>query len=83
MYSESQSRRANPSLQLTTIRAYGADAMRMYLAFMAPFEQGGDFRDAGIRGITRFLERVWKMANEKLKMKNEKRNIKIKKSHLK
>ncbi|MEK7541465.1 MAG: leucine--tRNA ligase [Patescibacteria group bacterium] len=60
------------------IRAYGADAIRMYLAFMAPFEQGGDFRDAGIRGITRFLERVWKMTNEKLKMKNEKRNnIKI------
>ena len=44
------------------IRAYGADAMRMYLAFMAPFEQGGDFRDAGIRGITRFLERVWRFA---------------------
>ena len=42
------------------IRAYGADAMRMYLAFLAPFDQGGDFHDAGIRGITRFLERVWK-----------------------
>lgn len=42
------------------IHAYGADAVRMYLAFMAPFEQGGDFRDNGIRGMTRFLERVWK-----------------------
>ncbi|MBI3421234.1 MAG: leucine--tRNA ligase [Candidatus Sungbacteria bacterium] len=43
------------------IRAYGADAMRMYLAFLAPFEQSGDFRDLGIKGITRFLERVWKV----------------------
>ncbi len=43
------------------IHAYGTDAVRMYLAFMAPFEQGGDFRDTGIRGMTRFLERVWKI----------------------
>ena len=42
------------------IRAYGADALRMYLVFLGPFEQGGDFRDAGIRGITRFLERAWR-----------------------
>lgn len=42
------------------IQAYGADALRMYLMFLGPFEQGGDFRDGGIRGITRFLERVWK-----------------------
>jgi leucyl-tRNA synthetase len=39
---------------------YGADAMRMYLAFLAPLTQGGDFRDEGIAGITRFLERVWR-----------------------
>ncbi|MBI4225194.1 MAG: class I tRNA ligase family protein, partial [Candidatus Sungbacteria bacterium] len=43
------------------IRAYGSDAVRMYLAFMAPFGQDGDFRDTGIRGMTRFLERVYKL----------------------
>lgn len=42
------------------VRQYGADVFRMYLMFLAPFEQGGDFRDAGIVGIARFLERVWK-----------------------
>ena len=42
------------------VKAYGADALRMYLMFLGPFEQGGDFTDTGIRGITRFLERVWK-----------------------
>ena len=41
--------------------AFGADVMRLYLAFLAPFEQGGDFRDGGISGITRFLDRVWRM----------------------
>ena len=41
------------------IEAYGTDTMRVYLAFMAPLDQGGDFRDAGIAGITRFLNRVW------------------------
>ncbi|MDP3727062.1 MAG: class I tRNA ligase family protein, partial [bacterium] len=47
------------------VRAYGADALRMYLMFLGPFEQGGDFRDTGIRGITRFLERVWRFFQER------------------
>ncbi|MEK7519912.1 MAG: leucine--tRNA ligase [Patescibacteria group bacterium] len=42
------------------IKRFGADALRMYLMFLAPFEQGGDFRDQGMAGITRFLERVWR-----------------------
>ena len=43
------------------IKAFGADALRMYLMFLGPFEQGGDFRDTGIKGVTRFLERAWKL----------------------
>lgn len=42
------------------IRKFGTDAFRTYLMFLAPLTQGGDFRDEGIAGITRFLERVWK-----------------------
>ena len=41
------------------IKAYGADVLRMYLMFLGPFEQGGDFRDTGIRGISRFVWRTW------------------------
>lgn len=40
------------------IRKFGADTLRMYLMFLAPFEQGGDFRDQAVLGISRFLERV-------------------------
>ncbi|MBI2278710.1 MAG: leucine--tRNA ligase [Candidatus Brennerbacteria bacterium] len=40
------------------IKKYGADVLRMYLMFLAPFEQGGDFRDASIQGIVRFVRRI-------------------------
>ncbi|MDP1706325.1 MAG: leucine--tRNA ligase [bacterium] len=40
------------------VKKFGADVFRMYLMFLAPFEQGGDFRDNGIMGIKRFLDRV-------------------------
>ena len=43
------------------IANFGADTLRMYLMFLAPFEQGGDFRDAGVLGIERFLKRVWNL----------------------
>ncbi len=45
------------------VKKFGADTLRMYLMFLAPFEQGGDFRDAGILGIKRFLDRVYKLFN--------------------
>ena len=38
---------------------WGTDAFRMYLMFLGPYEEGGDFRDQGISGVRRFLERVW------------------------
>jgi leucyl-tRNA synthetase len=53
------------------IRKFGADVLRMYLMFLAPLTQGGDFRDEGIAGITRFLERVWKFGcNRDWKFRN-------------
>jgi leucyl-tRNA synthetase len=41
------------------IDQWGADTFRTYLMFLGPFEEGGDFRDAGISGVRRFLDRVW------------------------
>jgi leucyl-tRNA synthetase len=45
------------------IQRWGADTFRMYLMFLGPFEVGGDFRDEGITGIRRFLDRVWALAH--------------------
>ena len=41
------------------IAEWGADTFRTYLMFLGPFEEGGDFRDGGISGVKRFLDRVW------------------------
>jgi leucyl-tRNA synthetase len=41
------------------IEKWGADSFRTYLMFLGPFEEGGDFRDAGISGVKRFLDRLW------------------------
>jgi leucyl-tRNA synthetase len=41
------------------IAEWGADAFRGYLMFLGPFEEGGDFRDASISGVRRFLDRLW------------------------
>ncbi|MBI2644420.1 MAG: leucine--tRNA ligase [Candidatus Wildermuthbacteria bacterium] len=38
---------------------YGADTVRMYLMFLGPFSEGGDWSDKGIVGIYRFLNRIW------------------------
>jgi leucyl-tRNA synthetase len=46
------------------IAQWGADTFRLYLMFLGPFQEGGDFRDAGISGPRRFLERVWAMVGE-------------------
>ena len=42
------------------VQMLGADTLRMYLMFLGPFSQGGDFRDKDIAGVRRFLDRVWR-----------------------
>ena len=41
------------------VEKYGADTLRVYLMFMGPYEEGGDFRDQGIAGVSRFFDRLW------------------------
>ena len=42
----------------------GADTVRVYLMFLGPWEQGGDWSDSGISGASRWLNRVWNLALE-------------------
>jgi leucyl-tRNA synthetase len=39
----------------------GADAVRAYLMFIGPWEQGGEWNDSGISGVSRWLNRVWNL----------------------
>jgi leucyl-tRNA synthetase len=47
-----------------SIADHGADVTRMYLLFIGPWDEGGDFSDAGIAGIERFVRRVWRLITE-------------------
>jgi leucyl-tRNA synthetase len=41
------------------IAEWGADTFRTYLMFLGPYQEGGDFREAGISGPFNFLSRLW------------------------
>ena len=41
------------------IEKYGADTFRLYLMFLGPFLEGGDYQDKGIAGPHGFLHRLW------------------------
>ena len=43
------------------VKEYGADTMRVYEMFMGPFEQMIPWDTKGIKGVRRFLEKVWKL----------------------
>jgi leucyl-tRNA synthetase len=46
------------------VEEMGADSVRAYLMFVAPWEQGGDWNDSGISGVSRWLNRVWNLVLE-------------------
>jgi leucyl-tRNA synthetase len=43
---------------------YGSDVFRMYLMFMGPYDQGGDWSDKGISGVERFVDRSYELFNQ-------------------
>jgi len=43
------------------VSALGADVVRTYLMFIGPWEQGGEWDDSGISGVTRWLNRLWNL----------------------
>ncbi len=42
------------------VAKYGSDVFRMYLMFMGPFTEGGDWNDRGITGVARFVDRFYR-----------------------
>jgi len=43
------------------IERYGADAMRLYEMFMGPLEVQKPWQMKGVEGVSRFLQRVWRL----------------------
>jgi leucyl-tRNA synthetase len=46
------------------IAKFGADALRLYVMFVAPPEKEIEWTDAGLEGSWRFLARVWRLADQ-------------------
>ena len=50
------------------VERYGSDTFRMYLMFMGPFTEGGDWSDTGIKGMDRFVQRIWKYFSNRISL---------------
>jgi leucyl-tRNA synthetase len=46
------------------LQKYGADALRLYVMFVAPPEKEVEWTDTGLEGSFRFLGRVWRAADQ-------------------
>lgn len=46
------------------VERYGADTTRLFSLFAAPPEKDLDWSDLGVEGSSRFLQRVWRLAEE-------------------
>ncbi len=57
--SKSRGNVANPD---DLVARYGSDAVRCFLMFIGPWDQGGPWSATGIDGVYRFLGRVWHVA---------------------
>jgi leucyl-tRNA synthetase len=51
---------------------YGADSLRTYMLFVAPFEDNVMWNEEGIAGSARFVQRVWRWMNAALTQYNAK-----------
>ncbi len=43
---------------------YGADTVRLYALFMGPADEDMDWHDAGLEGVWRFVNRLWRAVHE-------------------
>jgi leucyl-tRNA synthetase len=48
------------------VERFGADAARCYVLFIGPPEQDAAWSDSGVEGVHRFLNRLWRAADELL-----------------
>lgn len=47
----------------SVIEAYGADTLRVYEMFMGPIDADKPWNEAGVKGVRKFLDRIWRLVN--------------------
>src|SRR4030043_62483 len=74
--------RGNVIDPIEMVEKFGADALRMYLMFMGPYDSTMAWNTSGIEGMSRFLGRVWKLfQNKSLKLSVEEERILLTELH--
>ncbi len=64
--SKSKGNVVNPD---SVVKTFGADTLRLYEMFMGPFDQAIPWDEKGLNGCSRFLGRVWEMAQKRVAKK--------------
>ncbi|MCL0100130.1 leucine--tRNA ligase, partial [Dehalococcoidia bacterium] len=57
--SKSRGNVVSPDQYVSTV---GADVVRCYLMFLGPWDQGGEWNEAGFNGMSRWMNRIWELA---------------------
>ncbi|QCI24490.1 leucine--tRNA ligase [Buchnera aphidicola (Muscaphis stroyani)] len=52
------------------IHRYGADTVRLFIMFAAPVESSLEWQESGVKGIYRFLRKLWKLAYNYVQIKH-------------
>lgn len=60
--SKSRGNVINPDDQVAIL---GSDAVRAFLMFVGPWDQGGSWSTTGIRGISRWFNRIWDLSEQR------------------
>ena len=60
-----------------TIREYGADSLRLFEVFMGDFDKAIPWSTNGLAGMSRFLQRVWKMQDKVASRKPENETVRL------
>lgn len=60
------------------IEKYGADTIRLFIMFAAPVESSIEWKESGVKGIHRFLKKLWRFIFDNIYMKNINKKINIK-----
>lgn len=59
------------------IKKYGADTIRLFIMFAAPVEADLEWKESGVKGIHKFLKKLWKISYNHIQNYNCKIKLKI------
>ncbi|QCI17830.1 leucine--tRNA ligase [Buchnera aphidicola (Acyrthosiphon lactucae)] len=52
------------------IQRYGADTIRLFIMFSAPVESSLEWKESGVKGVYRFLNKLWKLILNYIEIQN-------------